>query len=125
MDWNRVRYHSAFNYNILIQSDYQLVVYCVNWANVKVVYFHCLTSCNTFFCSLALCLVVRAFQEYVEPEEGTPSSPQRRSAPAVGDDESVVLPLGENVFTNNLGIPILVVCTKVQSLQLNFSNNLY
>ncbi|XP_017313971.1 cytoplasmic dynein 1 light intermediate chain 2 isoform X1 [Ictalurus punctatus] len=60
--------------------------------------------------------MVRAFQEYMEPEEATPSSPQRRSAPAGGDDESVVLPLGENVLTHNLGIPVLIVCTKCDAV---------
>ncbi|XP_062845308.1 cytoplasmic dynein 1 light intermediate chain 2 [Trichomycterus rosablanca] len=60
--------------------------------------------------------MVKAFQEYVEPEEAIPSSPQRRSAPAVGDDESVLLPLGENVLTHNLGIPVLIVCTKCDAV---------
>ncbi|KAM9493211.1 cytoplasmic dynein 1 light intermediate chain 2 isoform 2-T2 [Clarias gariepinus] len=60
--------------------------------------------------------MVRAFQEYAEPEDTTPSSPQRRSAPALGDDESVVLPLGENVLTHNLGIPVLVVCAKCDAV---------
>ncbi|XP_060767105.1 cytoplasmic dynein 1 light intermediate chain 2 isoform X1 [Neoarius graeffei] len=60
--------------------------------------------------------MVRMFQEYVEPEDTTPSSPQRRSAPAGGDDESVVLPLGENVLTHNLGIPVLIVCTKCDAV---------
>ncbi|KAK2819963.1 hypothetical protein Q7C36_021609 [Tachysurus vachellii] len=55
--------------------------------------------------------MVRAFQEYVEPEEATPSSPQRR-----GDDESVLLPLGENVLTHNLGIPVLIVCSKCDAV---------
>ncbi|KAF7688142.1 cytoplasmic dynein 1 light intermediate chain 2 isoform X1 [Silurus meridionalis] len=60
--------------------------------------------------------MVKNFQEYVEPEEATSSSPQRRSAPAGGDDESVVLPLGENVLTHNLGIPVLIVCTKCDAV---------
>lgn len=55
--------------------------------------------------------VVKAFQEYSEPEEANSSSPQRR-APTAGEDEAVVLPLGENTLTHNLGIPVLVVCTK-------------
>lgn len=57
-------------------------------------------------------LVVKAFQEYTEPEDATPSSPQRRAPPA-GEDEAVVLPLGDNTLTYNLGIPVLIVCTKV------------
>ncbi|XP_055087482.1 cytoplasmic dynein 1 light intermediate chain 2 isoform X4 [Periophthalmus magnuspinnatus] len=55
--------------------------------------------------------MVKSFQEYTEPEEASPSSPQRR-APAGPEDEAVVLPLGDNVLTHNLGIPVLIVCTK-------------
>ncbi len=57
--------------------------------------------------------MVKAFQEYAEPEESTPASPQRRAPAAGGEDESVLLPLGDNVLTHNLGIPVLIVCTKV------------
>uniref|UniRef100_UPI003AB0DB86 cytoplasmic dynein 1 light intermediate chain 2 isoform X5 n=1 Tax=Centroberyx gerrardi TaxID=166262 RepID=UPI003AB0DB86 len=59
--------------------------------------------------------VVKAFQEYAEPEDATPSSPQRR-APTAGEDEAVVLPLGENTLTHNLGIPVLIVCTKCDAV---------
>lgn len=62
--------------------------------------------------SLSFPQVVKAFQEYTEPEEATPASPQRR-APTAGEDEAVVLPLGDNTLTHNLGIPVLIVCTKV------------
>lgn len=58
--------------------------------------------------------MVKAFQEYTEPEDATPASPQRR-APTAGEDEAVVLPLGENTLTHNLGIPVLIVCTKVNT----------
>lgn len=64
-------------------------------------------------CVALFSAVVKAFQEYVEPEEATPSSPQRRGPAAAGEDESVLLPLGDNVLTHNLGIPVLIVCTKV------------
>lgn len=59
--------------------------------------------------------VVKGFQEYSEPEAATPGSPQRRTAAGGGgaEDEGVLLPLGENVLTHNLGIPVLIVCTKV------------
>ncbi|KAM6981334.1 cytoplasmic dynein 1 light intermediate chain 2 isoform 1-T1 [Aplochiton taeniatus] len=60
--------------------------------------------------------MVKAFQEYTEPEDATPSSPQRRAQPAGGDDEDVVLPLGENTLTHNLGIPVLIVCTKCDAI---------
>uniref|UniRef100_A0AAY4AZK9 Dynein light intermediate chain n=1 Tax=Denticeps clupeoides TaxID=299321 RepID=A0AAY4AZK9_9TELE len=63
--------------------------------------------------------LVKAFQEYTEPEEATPSSPQRRTpAAATGEDESVLLPLGENVLTHNLGIPVLIVCTKCDAVSV-------
>uniref|UniRef100_A0A3Q0T1K4 Dynein light intermediate chain n=1 Tax=Amphilophus citrinellus TaxID=61819 RepID=A0A3Q0T1K4_AMPCI len=59
--------------------------------------------------------MVKAFQEYTEPEDATPSSPQRR-APTAGEDEAIVLPLGENTLTHNLGIPVLIVCTKCDAV---------
>uniref|UniRef100_A0A8C1XLG2 Dynein light intermediate chain n=1 Tax=Cyprinus carpio TaxID=7962 RepID=A0A8C1XLG2_CYPCA len=62
--------------------------------------------------------MVKAFQEYAEPEESTPSSPQRRAPAAGGEDESVLLPLGDNVLTHNLGIPVLVVCTKCDAVSV-------
>uniref|UniRef100_A0A8C1GZ92 Dynein light intermediate chain n=1 Tax=Cyprinus carpio carpio TaxID=630221 RepID=A0A8C1GZ92_CYPCA len=62
--------------------------------------------------------VVKAFQEYAEPEESTPSSPQRRAPAAGGEDESVLLPLGDNVLTHNLGIPVLIVCTKCDAVSV-------
>uniref|UniRef100_A0A8C7UEB8 Dynein light intermediate chain n=1 Tax=Oncorhynchus mykiss TaxID=8022 RepID=A0A8C7UEB8_ONCMY len=62
--------------------------------------------------------VVKAFQEYTEPEGADPASPQRRAPPAGGDDEGVVLPLGENVLTHNLGIPVLIVCTKCDAVSV-------
>lgn len=71
--------------------------------------------------------MVKAFQEYTEPEDANPSSPQRR-APTAGEDEAVVLPLGENTLTHNLGIPVLIVCTKVNksfsTVSLVLSNRL-
>ncbi|XP_070759715.1 cytoplasmic dynein 1 light intermediate chain 2 isoform X3 [Enoplosus armatus] len=61
--------------------------------------------------------MVKAFQEYVEPEDATQSSPQRR-APTAGEDEAVVLPLGDNTLTHNLGIPVLIVCTKCDAVSV-------
>lgn len=55
--------------------------------------------------------VVKQFQEYVEPGSSVEGASQRRSAES--EEESVVLPLGENTLTHNLGIPLVVVCTKV------------
>uniref|UniRef100_A0A8C2EWY4 Dynein light intermediate chain n=1 Tax=Cyprinus carpio TaxID=7962 RepID=A0A8C2EWY4_CYPCA len=62
--------------------------------------------------------LVKAFQEYAEPEESTPASPQRRAPAAGGEDESVLLPLGDNVLTHNLGIPVLIVCTKCDAVSV-------
>uniref|UniRef100_A0A6Q2YX14 Dynein light intermediate chain n=1 Tax=Esox lucius TaxID=8010 RepID=A0A6Q2YX14_ESOLU len=62
--------------------------------------------------------MVKAFQEYTEPEGADPASPQRRGPPAGGDDEGVVLPLGDNVLTHNLGIHVLVVCTKCDAVSV-------
>ncbi|XP_034518020.1 cytoplasmic dynein 1 light intermediate chain 1 isoform X2 [Ailuropoda melanoleuca] len=57
--------------------------------------------------------LIRDFQEYVEPGEDFPASPQRRNTGSQEDkDDSVVLPLGADTLTHNLGIPVLVVCTK-------------
>ncbi|XP_041048701.1 cytoplasmic dynein 1 light intermediate chain 2 isoform X2 [Carcharodon carcharias] len=62
--------------------------------------------------------LVKEFQEYVEPEEGSHGSPQRRAPVSGQEDEEVVLPLGENVLTHNLGIPVLVVCTKCDAVSV-------
>ncbi|XP_040289327.1 cytoplasmic dynein 1 light intermediate chain 1 isoform X1 [Bufo bufo] len=61
--------------------------------------------------------MVRSFQEYVEPGEEFPASPQRRNTQ---DDreESVILPLGEDTLTRNLGIPVVVVCTKCDAISI-------
>uniref|UniRef100_A0A8B9YVU7 Dynein light intermediate chain n=1 Tax=Bos mutus grunniens TaxID=30521 RepID=A0A8B9YVU7_BOSMU len=62
--------------------------------------------------------VVKDFQDYVEPEEGCQGSPQRRGPLTSGpDEENVALP-GDNVLTHNLGIPVLVVCTKCDAVSV-------
>uniref|UniRef100_A0A3B3QN42 Dynein light intermediate chain n=1 Tax=Paramormyrops kingsleyae TaxID=1676925 RepID=A0A3B3QN42_9TELE len=61
--------------------------------------------------------LVKDFQEYTGPEEAPLGSPQRR-IPSSGTDETVVLPLGENVLTHNLGVPVLVVCTKCDTVSV-------
>lgn len=55
--------------------------------------------------------VVKQFQEYTEPGSGEDGTPQRRS----DEEESILLPLGNNILTHNLGIPVVVVCTKVNT----------
>lgn len=63
---------------------------------------------NLCFC---MCAVVKQFQEYTEPGSGEDGTPQRRGE----DEESVLLPLGDGTLTHNLGIPMVVVCTKVDT----------
>ena len=60
---------------------------------------------------VCVCVVVKQFQEYTEPGGGEDGTPQRRSE----EEESVLLPLGDNTLTHNLGIPVVVVCTKVHT----------
>ncbi|NP_001090295.1 cytoplasmic dynein 1 light intermediate chain 2 [Xenopus laevis] len=63
--------------------------------------------------------IIKDFQEYVEPEEALSGSPQRRGPTSSGtEDENIVLPLGDNILTHNLGIPVLVVCTKCDAVSV-------
>ena len=59
---------------------------------------------------------MRQFQEYVEPDESTED--RRRSG--IKDEDKVLLPLDENVLTDNLGIPVVVVVTKVSMRQVYY-----
>lgn len=52
---------------------------------------------------------MRQFQEYAEPDETTED--RRRSG--IKDEDKVLLPLDENVLSDNLGLPMVVVVTKV------------
>ncbi|XP_012689915.2 cytoplasmic dynein 1 light intermediate chain 1 isoform X1 [Clupea harengus] len=54
--------------------------------------------------------LVKQFQEYAEPGSSLEAVTQRRNPDQ--EEESVLLPLGENTLTHNLGLPIVVVCTK-------------
>ncbi|XP_077599961.1 cytoplasmic dynein 1 light intermediate chain 1 [Stigmatopora nigra] len=56
--------------------------------------------------------LVKQFQEYAEPGSGDDGTPQRRNE----EEESVLLPLGDNTLTHNLGIPMVVVCTKCDAI---------
>ena len=87
--------------------------------------------CYTLFClfiiwhyyshdDVFVLAVVRYFQEYTEPTEAdmTQTSTRRHTNalhPSVSqiDEEKVLLPLGENTLSQNYGIPIIVVITKV------------
>ncbi|KAF7210707.1 cytoplasmic dynein 1 light intermediate chain 1 [Nothobranchius furzeri] len=56
--------------------------------------------------------IVKHFQEYTEPGSGEDGASQRRSE----EEEGVLLPLGDNTLTHNLGIPVVVVCTKCDAI---------
>ena len=50
--------------------------------------------------------MVKQFQSYTDPEEPAVSTS--------GEEEGVVLPLGDTTLTCNLGVPVIVVCCKVE-----------
>ncbi|XP_046690886.1 cytoplasmic dynein 1 light intermediate chain 1 isoform X2 [Silurus meridionalis] len=58
--------------------------------------------------------MVKQFQEYVEPGSSVEGVSPRRTAES--EEESIVLPLGDNTLTHNLGIPLVVVCTKCDAI---------
>ncbi|MBN3279581.1 DC1L1 protein, partial [Polyodon spathula] len=61
--------------------------------------------------------LMKQFQEYTNPGEDLSTSPQRRNTSLQDEeDETVVLPLGENTLTHNLGVPLLVICTKCDAI---------
>ena len=71
---------------------------------------------------ISIVTVVRQFQEYVEPDDAhADPSTQRRGGGANPlhpshsghEEEKVLLPLGETTLTNNTGVPVVVVITKV------------
>ena len=55
---------------------------------------------------------MRHFQEYLEPDETVED--RRRSG--IKDEDKVLLPLDENVLSDNLGLPMVVVVTKVSMI---------
>ena len=55
---------------------------------------------------------MRHFQEYLEPDETVED--RRRSG--IKDEDKVLLPLDENVLSDNLGLPMVVVLTKVSKI---------
>ena len=73
--------------------------------------------------------MVNQFREYKEPDESEEKRTSSHSASAATattkDEEDVLLPLGETILSNNLGIPIIVVATKVShhsKLSIIFKN---
>lgn len=66
--------------------------------------------------------MVRAFQAYTEPGDGpiaTQGLPRGDMnplhPPASGSEDDNLLPLGESTLSQNLGLPIVVVITKVST----------
>ena len=60
---------------------------------------------------LHLLTVIKHYQDYVEPDSASSS---RLTAPSAGEESDAnIIPLGENVLINNLGVPIILVLTKV------------
>uniref|UniRef100_A0A8D0CC08 Dynein light intermediate chain n=1 Tax=Scleropages formosus TaxID=113540 RepID=A0A8D0CC08_SCLFO len=61
--------------------------------------------------------LARRFQEYTEPGSDLSASHQRRN-PTVTDaqEDGVMLPLSDGTLTHNLGIPVVVVCTKCDAI---------
>ncbi len=59
--------------------------------------------------------VLNKFREYREPEEGEEEAKRSRplSATTAAEEDDVMLPLGETILSNNLGLPIIVVTSKV------------
>jgi len=55
------------------------------------------------------------FQQYTEPTGAAPHNPKvvKKRKPV---DEQQLLPLGEDVLSHNIGIPIIVVCTKTDTM---------
>lgn len=72
-----------------------------------------LCGCLNSGLSLLLLAVVKQYQEYVEPDSNSTTRLTTSATDEDGEKTSELPPLGENVLTNNLGIPIVVAITKV------------
>ena len=59
--------------------------------------------------------MIKHFQEYQEPDESNSVDAQQRKPLKSPEGEAVLLPLGESTLTHNMGIPVVVVITKVGS----------
>ena len=68
----------------------------------------------------SVCAVQRRWQEYIEPgDELDAASPAKRHSQHLADEDTdVLLPLGENTLTRNLGMDVIVVVTKVRAAAL-------
>eukprot|EP00658_Telonema_sp_P-2_P001537 TRINITY_DN1056_c0_g1_i2.p1 TRINITY_DN1056_c0_g1~~TRINITY_DN1056_c0_g1_i2.p1 ORF type:complete len:344 (-),score=103.12 TRINITY_DN1056_c0_g1_i2:98-1048(-) len=59
--------------------------------------------------------LVKFMQSYSEPAEDGSGSP-KSSKIMTADDDEVLLPLGEDVLSTNLGVPIVLVCNKADAI---------
>lgn len=60
-------------------------------------------------------LEVRFWQEYLEPLDSSTHSESGAKVPSMETDSSqILLPLGETTLVDNIGLPIVVVITKVR-----------
>ncbi|XP_033123744.1 cytoplasmic dynein 1 light intermediate chain 2-like [Anneissia japonica] len=68
--------------------------------------------------------LIQQFQTYVEPDSTQETSGKKSTTVVTpNEEEQVLLPLGETTLTHNLGVPVIVVCTKsdaVSSLEKDF-----
>jgi len=71
--------------------------------------------------------VQRRWQEYMEPgDELDAASPAKRHSAHIPDEDAdVLLPLGENTLTRNLGVDVIVVVTKTDYMATLESDNDY
>ena len=63
---------------------------------------------------------MKHFQEYQEPDESNTTTGSARKPVTSPDGEGVLLPLGETTLTQNMGVPIVVVITKVGNMFFSF-----
>lgn len=93
------------NQSLLIPPPPMIICSHFYSSEVTEVEYRCYKHDNIILWSLYLCLVVKRFQSYVDPEEP--------AIPVSGEEEGVALPLGDSTLICNLGVPIIVVCCKV------------
>ncbi len=70
---------------------------------------------------LLLISVVRDFQEYTEPDKAEVQPRRSGMSTSISEDDNVLLPLGETTLTHNLGLPIVLVVTKVCKITVHIT----
>ena len=131
LKWNYITFYHP-QVNLLLRFWQELYVIVCDVKPCKKQDIFLVSLCCLLLCDLCLFSfnyygntfpsVVRYFQDYTEPSESNPSTPAAtrydinpmHPAPQASEDDKVVLPLGDKVLSDNLGIPIVVVLTKVK-----------